>query len=351
MNQSCPQPGCTFPEGGCIEGFSAPEQECSHLRSATSRASAVLDALSEASAKPVEAKPEEALARHQLHRGEALDANEVFAILRSSLARVVVIAGAADSGKTTLLASIYEQFQAGPFAGYAFAGSRSLLGFEVRCFKARLTSEAPHPDTERTKGSERNHFLHLDVARNDGAGLVTTLLMSDLPGEFFRLARDSEQECRAITSLSRADHVALLIDGERLTKHEDRITAYDDARLLLRGLVESRMIGKSTIVGVLFTKWDLVQKSNESDQTISYVDHIQHELTERFATSVAAINFHRITARDEQTGEAKGLDEVVRSWIEVSELFSVSTASHSVQALGSEKLESEYDRYLDRIRV
>jgi hypothetical protein len=66
------------------------------------------------------------------------------------LTRVIVVAGEADSGKTTLLASLIDRFQRGPFSDYRFAGCKTLMGFEQRCHLARLKSGGTIPDTDRT---------------------------------------------------------------------------------------------------------------------------------------------------------------------------------------------------------
>ena len=80
--------------------------------------------------------------------------NEVAAntIAASRSVRVVVLAGPVDSGKTTLLTSLYELFQWGTVADQLFAGSTTLPAFEQRCHLARTVSGGEIADTGRKIG-------------------------------------------------------------------------------------------------------------------------------------------------------------------------------------------------------
>src|SRR5258706_16328307 len=101
------------------------------------------------------------LPRGEGYRLDSGGANEVTA---QSLTNVILFAGTAESGKTTLLATLYLLFQKGPFATFSFAGSRTLVGFERRVHNARLSSKLSIPRTERSKSSE---LLHLPVRKTD----------------------------------------------------------------------------------------------------------------------------------------------------------------------------------------
>src|SRR5687767_14635843 len=94
--------------------------------------------------------------------GEALTAQRATAITAAAPTRVVILAGAEDSGKTTLLTSLYEKFLQGRFADHLFAGSATLPAYEQRCHRARIQSGAVDPDTERTKGLDVR-LLHLKL--------------------------------------------------------------------------------------------------------------------------------------------------------------------------------------------
>ena len=129
--------------------------------------------------------------------GTALSSNEADAITRRSPVQLVVFAGAEGSGKTTVLASIYERLSQGPFAGFQFAGSHSLLGFEEICHLNRLASGGVQPDTQRTVPTEDAAYYHLVLKGVDTGARRRHLLMSAVSGELFRLARNSREIGRA----------------------------------------------------------------------------------------------------------------------------------------------------------
>src|SRR5581483_8028165 len=74
-------------------------------------------------------------------------------------ANVVLLAGDSNSGKTTLFAAIYERLLDGPFGEFLFAGSRTLHGFESRCFENRGGYGHTEPDTGHTPTSNPNPIL------------------------------------------------------------------------------------------------------------------------------------------------------------------------------------------------
>ena len=136
-----------------------------------------------------------------LPQGKGLKASDTTAIMRRSRTSVVLFAGTADCGKTTLLASLHLLFQRGPFAGYNFAGSDTLVGFEDRVGLARTASGRDTPTTPRTTISE---YLHLQVRREDSSQPIRDVLLCDLWGDDFREAKDNVEACRGLTIIKRA---------------------------------------------------------------------------------------------------------------------------------------------------
>src|SRR4051794_8869948 len=65
----------------------------------------------------------------ELPSGEALSEQEAEETMKVSPTKVVLVAGENDAGKTSLLCGVYEQYLKGDFAGYRFAGSRTLRAF------------------------------------------------------------------------------------------------------------------------------------------------------------------------------------------------------------------------------
>jgi len=269
--------------------------------------------------------------------------------MRSAVTRFIVLAGAADSGKTTLLTSLYESFQWGSFAGYVFAGSQTLPGLERRCHLSRIASGRAKPDTERTKPGEE--LLHLRVRVKDLSRPAQELVITDLFGEAFRMAKDSTEECKRLGFISRADHFVLLLDGEKIAETGRRQEAFTDGSSLLRSCLDASMLLKNSYVDVLFTKWDKIEcnKDNEKrSEALAFVEHITTNLTQRFGNRVGRIRFFRVAARPEKNTLpfAYELDKVFPAWVEESPIFAVAVSSPALIPSSGR----EIDRYHLRLR-
>ena len=253
-----------------------------------------------------------------LFSGEDLDLAAARKITRGHMARVVVIAGEPDSGKTTLLACLNDLFQAGPYAGYLFAGSRTLVGFERRCFKARIRSQRTNPDTERSKRSAGIRFLHLRVRDEALADQTQHLLLSDVSGEIFRQATDSSDEVKNLRMLRRADHLVLLLDGAKLVDLALRHETKARANLLLRGCLDENMLGVNSFVDVVYSKWDIIETSSNVEIATQFIEAISQEMSELFASRLGRLRFHRLCARPHPESSVQigfGLEPLFQSWI------------------------------------
>jgi hypothetical protein len=239
---------------------------------------------------------------------------------RAAVSRVIVLAGAADSGKTTCLASVYESFQRGTVGGYAFAGSHTLLGFERRCYLGRIASGRRSPDTARAPAGAAAPWLHLRVRAAAGGRPPKDLLLSEVPGDAFRLARDVTDECERLAAVRRADHLAVLIDGASLVSRHQRLPATNDAALFLRSCLDAGMLGPSSIVDVVFAKWDLVAVSAAAAEVEAYVDAFADRTRHLVASRLSRLRFLRIASRPRPGSGlsfAHGLGDLVQSWVEV----------------------------------
>jgi hypothetical protein len=251
----------------------------------------------------------------QLPSGDALDLLTAAQVTAAFDARVIVIAGAEASGKTTLITTIYEAFQAGPFAGFRFAGSRTLVGFEQRCHRARIASGAAAADTDRTK-VERPRLLHFAVHSTEPGTTRQHVLLTDIAGEIFRLARDSTAECKKIGLLLRADTFVVLLDGKKLADPKTRADAAADGLSLIRSCLDAKMIGRATHLNIVVTKRDEVEAKGQA--ALDYVEHVRNDAEQRFGTRVGRLAFTRIAARPiagRGLDFAHGCDALVEQWV------------------------------------
>jgi hypothetical protein len=280
-----------------------------------------------------------------LPSGEPLSAEAASRISAAAESRLILVAGMNGSGKTTLLASVYERFQKGAFGGFQFAGSKTLIGFEKRCFLSRMESGRNEPDTLRTEFSDSPDFLHLRLANAPGKPhAVRDMLFTDLSGEAFRHARDSADDCRKMTTLKQADHILLLIDGRKVSDPALRSVATDDATLLLRRSIECEMLGKRSLVDVVLTKLDKIRASTDPEAAIRFWKRHKELIRHKYADRIGRIRFFETAARPDVTSSlelAHGLAEPLSSWV-IDSLQHESVGTYELAPAPSNR---EFDRF------
>lgn len=250
----------------------------------------------------------------ELFSGAALGPADADAVTLRAPVQLIVLAGAEGSGKTTVLASIYERLSLGAFGGFTFAGSRSLLGWEEICHLNRLTSGNSRPDTQRTVPTEEAAYYHLALARD---GERHHVFLSAVSGELFRLARNAREDCARLKFLLRTNTVAVLVDGARLVVPESRENAVADAAGILSSFLDAEMLSPHARVEFVFSKLDRVIASGQSAEEI--LEKTQAKLDAKFRQHIPGLVFRRIAARPEGPlgpEEDDGLAEGFASWSE-----------------------------------
>ena len=305
--------------------------------------------MSDATGDSAAATPSEKLLENEvevldLPTGKALSIEEANTALLRSFSSVILVAGAAECGKTTLLASIYCLFQEKPFAGYLFAGSQTLVGFENRLYFARMASKRETPTFERTKVSE---YLHLNVRVDDCSRPIRSLLLCDLCSEDLRDAKDNSAACREIPFFRRADHFVFLIDGDKMGNLNLRQAAKNEVTTLIRNCLETGVLGLKSRVDVLFTKWDKVKSSKDETTTLKFADHVEADVRHRLEGKVRLLRFARVAAHPFESSLplGYGLEEIFRSWVEGD--YGEETPGAPI-FLENETQQCEFDRYYQR---
>lgn len=145
-------------------------------------------------------------------------------MMASRYVTVVGILGDPDSGKTACLASIYLLVSNAMLDGWAFADSRSLMGFEDIARGARDWNAGNPPDqmTVHTEMSEDRQpgFLHLRLVRKSD-GRRIDLALPDLPGEWTTELVASAQSVR-LEFMKAAEAIWVVLDGRVLADKERR---------------------------------------------------------------------------------------------------------------------------------
>ncbi|ATU72286.1 hypothetical protein SXCC_04246 [Gluconacetobacter sp. SXCC-1] len=145
-------------------------------------------------------------------------------MMASRYVTVVGILGDPDSGKTACLASIYLLVSNAMLEGWAFADSRSLMGFEDIARGARDWNAGNPPDqmTVHTDMSDdrRPGFLHLRLVRKSD-GRRIDLALPDLPGEWTTKLVASARSDR-LEFMKAAEAIWVVLDGRALADKERR---------------------------------------------------------------------------------------------------------------------------------
>ncbi len=268
--------------------------------------------MSDATAEKV-AKAEQYVA---LYSGEALTIAESREITRTRETSLVVVAGSPGSGKTTLIASLFHCFQRGPFAGFMFAGSNTCIGLDRRCFLGRTISRGIAPDMERTKVGEEKRLIHFRVRRENLSEKSRDVLITDISGEEYEDIRHSMEECRAFPLFRRADHIVILVDGERIADSGQKHAAKVEVEQLMSFLHDAGHFEGRCKVHVLVAKCDLLTDENAK----RFANLLKADIVHRFKNKVANLSVGDVAARPtRETAEFRlghGLSSPFASWLE-----------------------------------
>jgi len=254
-----------------------------------------------------------------LPTGKELDDLEAANLQAARSVRLVVVAGPVGSGKTTLIASLYELFQWNRVSDYSFGGSRTLPAFERRCYLSRIASERAAADTERTTYGEVR-YLHLQIWKEDFTRGPLDLLFTDITGESFESARNSIAECERLEFLRQADHFLLLLDSEKLVRKEKRWQVAHEGMMLLRSCLDSKMLSGTSLVNVVFAKFDYLHAAwNEENDR--FLEKVMDEFQKEFGSRVGRLTFSQVAARPTESPKLNfghGLPELLKDWAVVS---------------------------------
>lgn len=237
-------------------------------------------------------------------------ADRVLALLPS---RMIGVIGVHDSGKTSVIAGLFDLFQVGPVADNIFAGSSTLHGLEIICHDARVASERDEPHSERTKRGEVR-FYHFDVCRD---GLLQSVLIADRSGEEYEEVADLTANATAMFELRRADVITVLVDGRRLASLRDRADVMGAIPLIIQGMVENGAFARQPNLAIVLTKDDAVQASPHKDRVQRDFRAIIDGIKDTFADHFGEIGFFVTSASPKDTNVVRGagLAEMLEFWM------------------------------------
>lgn len=252
-----------------------------------------------------------------LPRGKELSDAAALDLAKSRPVQWVVLAGPSDSGKTTLLTSLYELLQWRQVEGWAFAGSNTLPAFEERCYLSRRDSGNLVPHTQRTPYNGPDpQYLHLKIRSAERLRPFRDLLFTDVSGEMFEHARDSTIECKEMTFLKRASHFLLFLDSAKGVQ-QDKWAMFEDGKALLRSCVDSEMIGVNCVVNVVWSRCDYFVAKKADDRHRVFRDEVEKQFKETFDHLIPKLMFSEIAARPLEApalGIGYGVPALLKQW-------------------------------------
>jgi hypothetical protein len=249
----------------------------------------------------------------RLGTGGAVSLENINRISGRRRSRLVVLAGPVASGKTTIVASMYEAFHGGPFADHLFGGSSTLVALEQRCHEGRLTSGLEIPTTGRTLRTQTGDLVHLTVSPQSAPALGD-IFINDVTGELFDAVVRRPAAAGAMAVLSKADRIAITLDGQLLVDPERRDFAAYQSEMLARAIAEYGGLKLEARVDVVVTKLDKVMEHGDgSGKAREAALGVTAAVPEPYRGDIFLT-----CARSEVVGgvpSGKGIDDLFKVWI------------------------------------
>ena len=302
QKRTCTNPDCRVSDTGqCLEGLEL--KVCPHFGSADE----VKETEKQDSTNSVVTRD-----TVRLPRGTALSCDGASKVLRGKDARVMAVIGPTASGKTSLIAGVYELFQRGAVGDIHFSRSETLYAFEQICHDARSVSRRNKPHAVRTPIGEVT-FFHLELACGDQP---ISVLLADRSGEEYRSAIDDTVIVEGLVEIARADSISILVDGEKLL-NSARHNVMSELKMLLQALKDGEGLINSLSLGIVLTKLDAVLSSDQSDDGMRVFENVVREIRRLFEDSFARIEVFHVAASPKTSGAAKGegLNDLLTFWM------------------------------------
>ncbi|MEH6784417.1 MAG: hypothetical protein V7688_11080 [Alcanivorax jadensis] len=224
--------------------------------------------------------------------------------LRKGSSRVIAVLGPSDSGKTSLISSVYELFQISPIGDVAFVGSHTLHAFEMSCHDARSASRRSEPYTNRTPHGEVT-FYHLQVG-SVSTEQHTALLLADRAGEQYLSAASDIGVVENFLEVHRADVLTILVDGGRLLDNGDRHNVISDTKMMLQGLIDGGGLKQIKHLALCLTKTDAVSASSHQNRVLEDFDGLGEFVMRSCETYFDKIECFHLAASPKTNGFARG---------------------------------------------
>ncbi|WP_145917142.1 TRAFAC clade GTPase domain-containing protein [Serratia plymuthica] len=343
-SSSCERNDCNYSATGiCLEGFSPPES-CSFIGMDDSH---LVDLDGYEGDENEEEIVNDTLLDDDfvsLPSGDTLTIVDADRFLLSKPAKFVAIIGELDSGKTTLICSLYDCFLKGKFSDYSFKGSRTLIGFEKRSHHSRIDSGRVMPDTLRTSFFDGLRYFHLSLVKGEAENTeYVDLMLSDRAGEQYQQARSNSESIEELIEIRKSDYIVLLLDGAKLADLFQRHSAMQAVRKTLWAFLDADALSSTSKVQIVTTKLDLLRDIPQKEIFDELMQDFKNGLIKDLAPRLGELSFKEISARDPsaQYPLACGLDDLIKIWCSAKPI-------RVRKEMKYQEFSSEFDRLLLR---
>lgn len=248
---------------------------------------------------------------------ESFEYEDAARFLAGTEAIVVTLIGDRDSGKSTLICSIYDRFLHGPFAGLQSSGVLTITGLEKRAHLERVESGRATPDTQHTSLGEGLRYFHFGTSSEQEPEKRSALLVSDRAGESYKNARGNPTLLDSLIELPLADYLVVMVDGGRVAELTTRAGSFFAVRQMLQLLADHQPRDANYQIQVVITKTDLVETAHDAVELRASINDFKDRLEESFATRFSSLVFFEIAARATK-GEypaAYNVDQLLQNWL------------------------------------
>jgi hypothetical protein len=274
---------------------------------------------------------------------ESFEYEDAARFLARTEAIVVTLIGDRESGKSTLICSIYDRFLHGPFAGLQSSGVLTITGLEKRAHLERVESGKTTPDTQHTSLGEGLRYFHFGTSSEEEREKRSAILVSDRAGESYKNARGNPTLLSALIELPLADYLVVMVDGRRVAELTTRAGSFFAVRQMLQLLADHQPKDANYQIEVVITKVDLIETAQDAVELRASINDFKNRLKGSFADRFNSLVFFEIAARATQ-GEypaAYGVEQLLQSWLIGPKVRSGVSASKT-------PVETEFDLLVQR---
>lgn len=272
-----------------------------------------------------------------LHRSDMLNRSELWSMQKAVAATTVSLVGDVKAGKTTLIAALYSSFCKGPFAGYSFRSSRTLMAFARRHHKALERSNLPLPATDRTSRQDGVGFFHLNVVGRTGQ---RHLLIADRSGEDFRAARRDTSLIPELWELAMADRICFMLDAGKIARPETRAGYKRKFKQQIWALLNNDAIPENALLELVSTKLDKLAPKPSTTPVLDELTDFENAVVEEFGAAGRRVGVRRICAMPRSNFGVGliGLEELFQGWLELRPAKDVSPLPATAPARWVDKM-------------